>query len=870
MADLPKNKGYIVVGGGIVGVMTAWHLRQRGETDIAILDKSGIPTDIGSTAHASDFSYNTGHDRLTAFTTGYSREFYKARGHFLEKGGLEVCLKGRDDRWDELWRKLGSAKSFGFEMEMLSASEAAARHPFLAEDAIRGALWDAQAGLVVPRSQAFAGKIVDELVAGGGVEVFPNTPVLRIDCKDGQVRGVETARGYIAADRVIVACGIWGALVGRKAGVPVPVAVGEHPLLFFRGAKLDALLRQHPPRTELCYPLLRIQDLSAYVRDTGGHESTEGGEVEFGYYERYEPRLVAPEDIAEIGQSSLATLSPSMRELAQDHFEEAFSESLEVVPLLGELEYLSRKSFNGLLLFTPDGSSVVGESPEVRNLWLAEAVWVKDGPGIGKLVADWIVDGEPAIDPQSIDVARFYPHQKDPAYVTARSAETARKVYGIVHPREPYQSGRDILKSPFYARELELEGAFREADNPGGWERAPWYESNRHLLDQYGAQIPERPYEWDRRWHSPISYAEHLAMRDGAGLINLSHFAIFDLMGPRALPLLQYLSVAQMDVAPGRVIYTQFLDHRGGVRADLTVMRLGAEHFRVVTGGTVGAMDGKWIREHMPSEGVEFLDLTQDQITIGLWGPKAGEVLQPLTDADVSQEAFPFARVRDIRVGDVPVLASRISYVGEFGWELHCAYENGAALWSVLEQAGRPFGLVPVGIEVYATSAPLEGHYLLQGGELDSEYTLMEAGMAPKKIKEADFLGKDVLLTEIEKAPPAALLCTMTVDDNISSDGTPRFIVGNNWPLLDPATKAVLVDAKGRRSRVRRVGFGPSVGKQIVLGYLPHSAAVTGASVLVEYFGEHFPMTVRSTDRTSLFDPLKERVRNRGSNRVTA
>ncbi len=870
MADLPQHKAYVIVGGGIVGVMTAWHLLARGETDIAILDKSGIPTDIGSTAHASDFLFNTGHDRLTAFTTGYSREFFKARGHFLEKGGLEVCLKDSDERWDELWRKLASAKSFGFEMEMLSASEAAARHPFLAADAIRGALWDPQAGLVVPRSQAFAGKMVDELVASGGVEVFPNTPVLRIVSEDGKVRGVETTRGTISADRVIVACGIWGALVGRKAGVAVPVAAGEHPLLFFRGAKLDALLQQHAPREEMSYPLLRIQDLAAYVRDTGGHQSTEGGEAEFGYYEREAPRLVAPEDIAEVGQSALANLSPSMRELDQAHFEEAFAEALDVVPIFGELEYLWRKSFNGLLLFTPDGSSVVGESPELKNLWLAEGVWVKDGPGIGKLIADWIVDGEPAIDPQPIDVARFYPHQKEPAYVNGRSTEIAKKIYGIIHPREPYVTGRDILKSPFHAREVELGGVFRMADNPGGWERAPWYESNRPLLERYGAQVPARPHEWDSRWHSPISYAEHLAMRDGAGLINLSHFAIFDLIGPNALPLLQYLSVAQMDVAPGRVVYTQFLDHSAGVRADLTVMRLGPEHFRVVTGGSVGAMDGKWIRDRMPAAGVEFIDLTQKQITIGLWGPNAGEVLQPLTETNVSSEAFPFGRVWDIRVAGIPALASRISYVGEFGWELHCDYEDGSALWAALEQSGRPFRLVPVGVEVYATSAPLEGHYLLQGGELDSEYTLLEAGLAPKRIKEADFLGKAALLAEIDNGPLAAVLCTMTLDDNIAPDGTPRFIVGNNWPLLDPETKQVLTDAKGRRGRIRRVGYGPSVGKQIVLGYLPPGAAQVGAKVLVEYFGARFPMTVRSVDRTSLFDPLKERVRNRRSDTVAA
>jgi len=292
--QFPSRKTHVIVGGGIVGVMTAWHLWQRGERDIAILDKSGIPTDIGSTAHASDFIFNTGHDRLTAFTTGYSREFYKARGHFIESGGLEVCLADRDDRWDELWRKIGSAKSFGFPMEMLSAAEAAAKHPFLSAAAIRGALWDARAGLVVPRSQQFAAEIVDEMVAGGAVTVLPNTPVTRIDTAGGRARGVQTPKGYIAADRVIVACGIWGALVGGRAGAPVPVTVGEHPLLFFRGAALDAHLSGFDPRTELCYPLLRIQDTSAYVRDTGGRQSAEGGQLEFGYYEQYAPRLVAP------------------------------------------------------------------------------------------------------------------------------------------------------------------------------------------------------------------------------------------------------------------------------------------------------------------------------------------------------------------------------------------------------------------------------------------------------------------------------------------------------------------------------------------------------------------------------------------------
>lgn len=860
-SEFPKQKACVIVGGGIVGVMTAWHLWRRGVTDIAILDKSGIPTDIGSTAHASDFIFHTGHDRLTAFTTGYSREFYKARGHFVQSGGLEVCLKGRQDRWDELLRRVASAKSFGFDMKMLSAEEAAAKHPFLVADEIEGALWDADAGLVVPRSQQFAAEIVDEMTAGGAVQVLPNTPVERVDVEGGRARGVETPRGYIAAERVILACGIWGGLLGEQTGAPVPVAAAEHPLLFFRGAALDEHLNRFDPKTELCYPLLRIQDTSSYVRDTGGRESTEGGEVEFGYYEQYEPRFVAPQDIAEPGQSTLANLSPSMRELAQEHFEGPFAETVPAVPIFADLEYLWRKSFNGLLLFTADGSSVVGETPEVKDLWLAEAVWVKDGPGMGKLIADWIVDGAPHLDPMSIDVSRFYKHQKGVDYVGGRSAEIARKVYGIVHPREPYATGRDILKSPFFERERALGGAFRDADNPGGWERAGWYETNAPLLDRFAERLPERPHEWDSRWHSSISWAEHLAMRETVGLINLSHFAVFDLVGPAALGVLERLSVARIDVAVGRTVYTQFLEHDGGVRADLTVMRLAEEHFRIVTGGAVGALDEKWIRDHLPADGVEFVDLTQSQVTIGLWGPKALDVLQPLTDEDLSPEAFPFARFRRLNVNGVSVLASRISYVGEFGWELHVAYEDGAALWSALEAAGQPVGILPVGIEVYATSAPLEARYLLQGAELETEYSLVEAGLAPKKLKQADFIGKAALAAELAEGQSAATLATMTVDDNLAHDGMPRFIVGDNWPVLDPKSGAVLTDAKGRRSRVRRVGFGPSLGEQIALAYLPPAFAKIGQQVLIEYFGEQFPATVRSIDRTSLFDPENLRIR---------
>jgi glycine cleavage system aminomethyltransferase T len=441
--------------------------------------------------------------------------------------------------------------------------------------------------------------------------------------------------------------------------------------------------------------------------------------------------------------------------------------------------------------------------------------------------------------------------------VQARAREGFNKMYGIVHPAEQWESGRPVRVSPVYDRERELGAVFFET---AGWERPHWYASNEALLERYAGRLMPREAEWEARWWSPVINAEHLAMRDACGLIDLSAFAVFDITGPAALEAVQSLAVAQLDVAPGRVVYTSLLDERGGFKADLTIMRLGAAHFRVVTGGATGMAEKKWFTDHLPADGTAALaDLTSAWTTLGLWGPRARDVMQAVSADDYSHPGFPFGTCREVEVGGLTVLASRISYVGELGWELYVPMEQGAGLWDALWGAGAGHGLVPVGIGVYGTTGRLEKGYRAYGNELESDYNLVEAGMTRPKVKEHAFIGKDAYLAQRD-APPVAVLCTLTVDDHRSASGQLRYMLGGE-PILS-ADGEVLVDAKGRPSYVTSAGSGPSTGKHLLMAYLPAERARQGARLFVEYLGERYPVTVAVAGSTPLFDPGNERIRS--------
>ncbi|GGX82096.1 dehydrogenase [Litchfieldella qijiaojingensis] len=855
MATLPKHASAVIIGqGGIVGASVAHHLIELGWDNLVGLDKSAIPSDIGSTSHASDFCFMTSHDKMSCYTTTYSRRFYESLGHYCRTGGLEVARVGDDERMEELKRKVASGKAFGTNVRLISPDEAVERFPLVQRELIQGAMWDPDAGLVVPRSQQVASELIEQAKAAGRLKTFADTPALDIDVDDGRVRGVETSKGYIETPVVIVTSGIWGPIPAAMGGAPLPLMPVEHPLLFFGPYDVFAGTGK-----EIGYPLLRDQGNSAYMRDTGDPTTTEGGQLEWGYYETTAPRLVHPTDILERDQ---ARLSPSMRDLDLDQVMQPFTRAVELTPVLGELGWDEKHSFNGLLSVTNDGGSLIGESPETRGLWFCEAVWVKDGPGMGKVFADWITKGSPELDPFGIDIARFYPVQKTPHHVYGRCLEIARKIYDPpVHPREPFESGRNLRRGPFWTREKELGGYFMEA---AGWERAHGYAANEPLLERYAERVPERPVEWDARHFWRVSNAEHLALSEDVGMINLSHFAIFDVSGQDAESLLEYLSVARVggDQPIGKGVYTHFLDAFGGVHSDLTVVRLATDAYRVICGGDTGHRDYVWMIRMAEERGlarVHIEDRTDTLATLGLWGPNARRTLQAVADDPqaLENERFPFATAREIRVRGLPAWAFRISYVGEQGWELYIPFSYGLTLWDLLFEQG----VTPVGIETYANSRRLEKSLRLQNVDLLTEYNLYEAGLARPKVKAADFHGRAAYLEQREREQQPAYLCTMTMQENRDARGISRYPVGYA-PILAPESGEVLVDALGRRSYVTSTAYGPSVGKIIALGYLPAEYAREGGKLLMEYFGEHYPLRVEAVGYRALFDPDNQRPRS--------
>ncbi len=853
MAAFPDKANTVIVGlGGIVGAAVAHHLVENGWDDIVGIDMSGIPTDVGSTAHASDFCFATGHDKLAAWTTLYSMDFYEKLGHYQRIGGIEVARVDDDERMEELKRRVDSGKAFGSRVTMISSAEAKEKFPLIEEDVIQGALWDPDAGLVIPRSQTVAGKLVDMAVKAGKLQAFANTPALGLVTENGRVTGVQTHRGTITAKHVIICTGLWGRLIAEMAGEDLPVMPVDHPLTFFGPYEEFAGTGK-----EIGRPLLRDQGNSAYLRDTGDPKTTEGGQIEWGYYYADEPRLVHPRDLQ---SKEEARLSPSQRDLELEDVIEPLERAMELTPVLGELGFNESHSFNGLLQTTTDGGPSIGESRKLRGLWYAVAIWVKDAPGMAKLLADWMTKGRTGIDHHSIDYARFNDYQLGADFIEGRCRETAAKIYTPpVHPREPFASGRGIRRSPFHAREVELGGYFMEL---GGWERAHGYAANEHLLEKYADQVPVREDEWDNRHFWRVSNAEQLEMSADCGLINLSHFHMTDLSGPDHVALLEYLCAARIggDARIGTGIYTHMLDDEGMVRADFTILRE-ADNCRLINGADAGPRDLKYMQRMAEDRGLDvtITDVTEANITIGIWGPNARENLKKVVadPAALDPDAFPFAAIRPIEIAGRPVTAFRISYVGEQGWELHMAYEDGLAVWDALRETG----IIAVGVETYANSRRLEKSLRLQNADLLTEYNLYEAGLARPKVKEADFRGKAKHLEYRARDHQPAMLCTLVMTENTDSKGVARYPLGN-LPVLDPETGDVLVDELGRRSYTTSIAYGPSIGRNIALAYLPWSQASEGRRLEISYLDERFPVEVAAVGQKPLYDPENSRPRS--------
>ncbi len=837
MASFPSRAKVVVIGAGIVGNSVAYHLANLGWRDILLIDKGPLPNPGGSTGHASNFIFLVDHNKEMTQLTVESARQYEDWGVYTTCGGIEVART--ETRMNELRRRVDSARNWGIDdARLVSPAEIRQLVPFIDESILVGGFYTPGVGVV--DSLRFGTLCREKAEAMGALTTFANTEVLGIGVENERVRSVETTRGTVDAEYVVIACGVWAPKVAEMAGAHIPLTPVVHQMADYGPVPL---FEQSTRAIE--YPIVRDMDVLMYERQ-------DGVGLEVGSY-AHRSILHDPE---EIPSNEAAALSPTEFPFTQEDFDPQLEDALELMPsILGDERVGQKYAINGLIALTPDGMPLLGETPEVAGLWSAAAVWVKEGPAVGKCVAEWMVHGEPSIDVAQSDISRFHAHQKTRQHTKRRADEAFPKTYGIVHPAEQYLSDRPLRKSPMYEWQAAHDAEFFEV---AGWERPQWYRSNVPLVERYGVQ--PRTNEWDARWWSPIINAEHLAMREAAGIFDLSAFAIFDIVGPGALDSVQRVALRQMDVPVGKVVYTPVLSEVGGFKSDLTIMRLGERVFRVVTGGAHGMSDLKWFRDHLADDAA-LVDQTTAFTTIGVWGPRARDIVQSITRADMSNEGFPFGTCRTVEIGSQLVLASRISYVGDLGWELYVPMEQGLRLWEELWAAGEPYGLTACGIGVYGTTGRLEKGYRAYGMELDGDYDLVEAGMAPPRIKAQDFVGKDAVLRQLAQ-PPAAVLCTLTVDDHTSSTGEKRYMLGRQ-PIVR-ADGSSIIDAKGRRSYATSAGASPSTGKHVLFAYLPPELAVEGEKLFVQYFVEIYPVTVAVVGSRPLFDPENLRVRGLG------
>ena len=835
----PPRASAAVIGAGIVGNCLVEHLARLGWDDLVLIDKGPLPNPGGSTGHASNFIFPTDHGREIALITLESQRQYEALGANTTCGGVEVARTG--ERMEELRRRMTSARVWGIESELLTPAEVVAKVPFVNPDVILGGFFTPSVSVV---DSVGAGTIMRErALARGVLTVLDETEVTGLEVEPvpfgrPRIRAVATTRGTIEVDHAIIACGVWSPRVAAMAGATIPLTPAVHQMADF--GPVELLIGTG---NEIGYPIVRDMDSFMYERQSHGA-------MEVGSY-AHRPILLHPGDIP---SDADAGRTPTELPFTPGDFAPQLERAREI---MGELLAGTGMQYavNGLLSLTPDTQQVLGETAEVTNLWSAAAVWVREGPGSARLVAEWMTHGYPRLlDPHGSDVTRFQPHERTGHHVRARCREHFPKTYGIVHPREQWESERGVNRSPFHARTEALGAEYFEAR---GWERPQWYASNEDLVARY--RVPDRPHEWDRRWWSPVINAEHLHMREKVGVVDLGAFQIFDVSGPGVVPYLEWMTVNACDRPVGCSIYTPLLTPDGGFRADLTIQRLARDRFRVVTGVFDGARDAFWFRKHLPADGsVRFEDRSSAMTTLGVWGPDARALLSGVTDSRLSQEEFPYGTVQRALINGIPVTMLRISYVGESGWEIYTRTEHGLALWDAIRNAGRDFDARPVGIGVYGTTGRMEKGYLLMGAELTSEYSPVEAGLARRGVKRGDFIGKGAYLKARERGP-VAKICTLAMDDHVGASGLARFPTGGNEPILTLDGDRI-VDALGRESRVTSAGMGPSVGRYLLMAYLPVEHARRGERLQVNYMNEDFPVTVAAV-AGSLFDPAGTRMK---------
>lgn len=803
----------VVIGAGIVGTSLADELTARGVTDVTVVDRGPLFATGGSTSHAPGLVFQTNPSKtMTAFAR-YTVEKFCGLDHpdgwaFNPVGGLEVATTPQ--RWADLHRKAGWAQAWGIEGHLVTPEECVALHPLLDRDRVYGGFHTPTDGLAKALRAAEAQA---RRAMARGATFLPHTEVLGVVEKAGRVAGVRTAADVIEADVVVCAAGFWGAQLAEQVGLVLPLVPMAHQ--YARTGQIAALVGRNSELAEAGLPILRHQDADLYFREHGDR-------LGIGSYS-HRPM---PVDMSTLMADSADEAMPSMLPFTDDDFAPAWREALTLLPALTDSKV--EEAFNGIFSFTPDGMSIMGEHRDLPGFWVAEAVWVTHSAGVAKATAEWISDGAPSLDVSECDLYRFEDVARSPEFTMQTSSQAFVEVYDIVHPYQFREKLRGLRTSPFHARHRELGAYFYEG---GGWERPAWFEANAGLLADVA--VPARD-DWAARFWSPIAVAEAQATRERVAMYDMTPLTRYEVAGPGAAAFLQRMTTNNVDKSVGSVTYTLMLNEAGGIRSDLTVARLGATTFQV---GANSPRDFDWLERHRPDD-VVLRDITGGTCCVGVWGPRARDMVQPLCPDDLSHTAFRYFRAKHTHLGAIPVTMLRVSYVGELGWEVYTSAEYGSALWDLLSDAGQEHGVIPAG-RIAFNSLRIEKGYRSWGTDMTTEHLPSAAGLDfAVRMDTGDFVGRAAL----EQAQtPSTVLRSIVFDD----------------PAAVALGKEPVYLAGACAGYVTSAGFSPTIGRTIAYAWLPADTA-EGTPVTVDYRGTRHPAVVSAEP---VVDPDMLRIR---------
>jgi 4-methylaminobutanoate oxidase (formaldehyde-forming) len=804
MAEYPKRAGAVIIGGGVVGASVAYHLTLRGVRDVTLLERKQLTS--GTTWHAAGL---VGQLRATQNLTRlaqYSAKLYA--GLEAETGqatGLKqvgsLSLATTPGRLEELLRSASMARSFGLEVEEITAAQARDMWPLLQADDVIGGVHLPGDGQINPVDVTLA------LAKGArmrGARIVENAEVTDIVIDRGRAIGVRTAQGDIEADTVVLAAGLWSRELAARAGVNVPLHAAEH--FYIVTEPIPGLSRQ--------LPVMRDPDHCAYYKE-------EAGKLLIGWFEPVAKPWTPPPDAP-----PFQTLPPDL-----DHIEPMMEAAIRRVPVLAEVGV--QLFFNGPESFTPDDRYLLGETPEARGLYVAtgfNSIGIQSAGGAGKVLADWIVDGHPPMDLWDVDIRRMAPFQRNRAYLRERTKEGLGLLYAMHWPFRQVESARGVRRSVLHDRLKAAGACFGET---AGWERPNWYAP--------AGVKPEYEYSYGRQNWFPHSAAEHKAVRENVGLFDQSSFGKFVVEGPDAEAALDRISANDIAVPVGRIVYTQWLNARGCIEADVTITRESETRFLVVTSAACQTRDLAWLKRGLGDSRAVAVDVTSSYAVLGLMGPRSRDLLSQLTDADLANAAFPFATSQEIDLGFARARASRITYVGELGWELYLPTEFAQDVYDRLVEAGAAFGLNHAGYHAM-NSLRIEKAYRHWGHDITEEDTPDEAGLgfAVKLNKARDFIGREALLRRREK-PLARRLAQIVLEDEAP-------LLHHNEPVLQDGRLV---------GRIASGMFGHTIGRAVGLGYIGTQAALD-APFEVEIAGRRWPARAHLKP---VYDARGERLR---------